>query len=31
MPVHTIGGALKAGELDAERAIREGVELGLKL
>jgi 2,4-dienoyl-CoA reductase (NADPH2) len=31
VPVHTIGGARKAGELDAERAIREGVELGLKL
>ena len=25
-PVHVIGGALRAGELDAERAIREGIE-----
>jgi len=27
-PVHVIGGALLAAELDAERAIREGVTLG---
>ncbi len=29
--VHLIGGAKWAGELDAERAIREGLELGLKI
>jgi len=29
--VHLIGGALKAGALDAERAIRQGVELALRL
>ena len=29
--VHLIGGAAKAGGLDAERAIREGVELGLQM
>lgn len=29
--VHIIGGALLAGELDAERAIREGAELGLSI
>ena len=29
--VHIIGGAKLAGELDAQRAIREGVELGLSL
>ncbi|HHB79540.1 MAG TPA: NADPH-dependent 2,4-dienoyl-CoA reductase [Saprospiraceae bacterium] len=29
--VHLIGGAKLAGELDAQRAIREGVELGLKI
>lgn len=29
--VHVIGGALKAGELDAARAIREGVELAVSL
>ncbi len=29
--VHLIGGALKAGEIDAARAIREGYELALKL
>jgi 2,4-dienoyl-CoA reductase (NADPH2) len=28
---HVIGGALVAGELDAKRAIREGVELGARL
>jgi 2,4-dienoyl-CoA reductase (NADPH2) len=28
---HAIGGAREAGELDAERAIREGVELGARL
>jgi 2,4-dienoyl-CoA reductase (NADPH2) len=30
-PVHVIGGALLAAELDAERAIREGVTLAAKL
>ena len=30
-PVHIIGGALLAAELDAERAIREGTELAAKL
>ena len=30
-PVHVIGGASEARELDAERAIREGVELALKI
>lgn len=29
--VHVIGGALKAGEVDAKRAIREGAELACKL
>lgn len=29
--IHLIGGARKAGELDAQRAIREGVELALRL
>lgn len=28
-PLHLIGGALKASEVDAKRAIREGVTLGL--
>lgn len=28
---YVIGGALKAGEVDAKRAIMEGVELGLKI
>jgi 2,4-dienoyl-CoA reductase (NADPH2) len=28
---HVIGGAREAGELDAERAMREGVELGARL
>ena len=28
---HVIGGAREAGELDAERAMREGVELGALL
>ena len=28
---HLIGGAREAGELDAERAMREGVELGARL
>ena len=28
---HVIGGALVAGELDAKRAIREGVTLGARL
>ncbi len=28
---HIIGGALEAGELDAERAIRQGVELADRL
>ncbi len=31
VPVYLIGGAAKAGALDAERAIREGVELGLQM
>jgi 2,4-dienoyl-CoA reductase (NADPH2) len=31
MKCHIIGGAKDAGELDAERAIREGTELGLTL
>lgn len=31
MPVHVIGGADKAGELDAKRAIRQGTLLGLRL
>jgi 2,4-dienoyl-CoA reductase (NADPH2) len=30
-PVHVIGGALLAAELDAERAIREGVVLAARL
>ena len=30
-PVHVIGGALLAAELDAERAIREGVTLAASL
>ena len=30
-PVHVIGGALLAAELDAERAIREGVTLAARL
>jgi hypothetical protein len=29
--VHVIGGARVAAELDAERAIREGAELGARL
>ena len=29
--VHLIGGALEAGELDAKRAIRQGVELAARL
>ena len=29
--VHLIGGALEAGELDAKRAIRQGVELATRL
>jgi 2,4-dienoyl-CoA reductase (NADPH2) len=29
--VHLIGGALKAGEVDAKRAIEEGYKLGLQL
>jgi len=31
VPVHVIGGADKAGELDAKRAIRQGTLLGLRL
>ena len=31
MLVHIIGGADKAVELDAERAIRQGVELAAKI
>jgi 2,4-dienoyl-CoA reductase (NADPH2) len=31
LPVHVIGGALLAAELDAERAIREGVTLAARL
>ncbi|HNA80551.1 MAG TPA: FAD-dependent oxidoreductase, partial [Turneriella sp.] len=31
MPVHIIGGAKEAGELDAKRAIAEGAELGARL
>ncbi|GAB4354403.1 MAG: NADPH-dependent 2,4-dienoyl-CoA reductase [Gammaproteobacteria bacterium] len=31
IPVHYIGGAEKAGELDAERAIEQGVTLGASL
>lgn len=31
MPVHIIGGAKKAAELDAETAIREGMEFSYKL
>ncbi len=31
LPVHVIGGADKAGELDAKRAIRQGTLLGLRL
>ena len=31
LEVHAIGGAREAGELDAERAIREGVELAARL
>jgi 2,4-dienoyl-CoA reductase (NADPH2) len=30
-PVHVIGGALLAAELDAERAIREGTTLAARL
>jgi 2,4-dienoyl-CoA reductase (NADPH2) len=30
-PVHVIGGALLAAELDAERAIREGVTLASRI
>ena len=30
-PVHVIGGALLAAELDAERAIREGVTLAARI
>ena len=30
-PVHVIGGALLAAELDAERAIREGTKLAARL
>jgi 2,4-dienoyl-CoA reductase (NADPH2) len=30
-PVHVIGGALLAAELDAERAIREGTELAARI
>lgn len=30
-PFHIIGGALKAGELDAKRAIEQGVKLALKI
>lgn len=29
--IHVIGGADKAGELDAVRAIRQGLELAIKL
>jgi 2,4-dienoyl-CoA reductase (NADPH2) len=29
--VHVVGGAREAGELDAERAMREGVELAARL
>ncbi|MBP6184417.1 MAG: NADPH-dependent 2,4-dienoyl-CoA reductase [Saprospiraceae bacterium] len=31
LPVHVIGGAKKAGELDAQRAIEEGTQLGLSI
>jgi 2,4-dienoyl-CoA reductase (NADPH2) len=31
IPVYLIGGAKEAGELDAQRAIREGTEVGLML
>lgn len=31
VPTHLIGGALVAGELDAKRAIREGVELAARI
>ncbi|MFO1252893.1 MAG: NADPH-dependent 2,4-dienoyl-CoA reductase [Inhella sp.] len=31
IPVHLIGGALEAGELDAKRAIRQGMELAAAL
>ncbi|MBH9576829.1 NADPH-dependent 2,4-dienoyl-CoA reductase [Inhella proteolytica] len=31
IPVHLIGGALEAGELDAKRAIRQGTELAAAL
>lgn len=30
-PVHLIGGAKQAGELDAKRAIRQGAELAMKI
>ena len=30
-PVHIIGGALEAAELDAKRAILQGTQLGLKI
>jgi 2,4-dienoyl-CoA reductase (NADPH2) len=29
--VHLIGGALEAGDLDAKRAIEQGVKLGITL
>jgi 2,4-dienoyl-CoA reductase (NADPH2) len=31
LPVHLIGGADVAAELDAKRAIRQGAELAIKL
>ena len=31
LPVHRIGGALKADELNAQRAIEEGTLLGMRL
>jgi 2,4-dienoyl-CoA reductase (NADPH2) len=31
IPLHIIGGAYEAGELDAKRAIRQGAELAAKI
>ena len=31
LPVHVIGSAKKAGEMDAQRAIEEGTQLGLSI
>ncbi len=31
LPVHIVGGARIAGELDAKRAIEEGTRVGLRI